>query len=1296
MTVQCPTCSRVNPASATYCYYDGRSLTLTSNAAPWWLGTRPFATPFTFSDGQSCGNFDQLAVACDLRWNEARSFLVNGIWSSFFTRIGRKDLAAAAEQAAREADPDSGLASLLECLPTDALRKPTLSLLSDIEDLGTLMPGRDHQFELVISNKGGLVLSGEAATDCDWLFFGDRYGTESRKLFRTRDNYTLVVRVSGNRLRAGLKPLEGRILIATNGGTKAVMVRAMIPVLPFPPGHNGRNVLAGARSPREIAVKAKANPKEAAVLFEQGTVQAWYASNGWIYPIQGSQGKGKGAVQQYFEALGLTKPPTLEINTERIVCRATAGQSLTEQVTVSTKESKFVHAEAHSDQRWIKVQPSQAQGNRVTIPLLIQAPPCPGQSLQARVTVQGNGQQRFVVPVTLTVASAAAPRKATKETSPRSGQRWPLVLAGVAASLVVLLVAGLLAMIVRRHEEVVPPLPPPPGEGGPPPQVAKNEPWWVGIPDQKLDASAGDLKVNSPADCQAIIDRLRVQTDTDRFAAYEELAAKVPQLAGNPKTRKPLARFLTECCVYEPSELNIAQVRRALGGLFPKDRAVFEPEKKGGELEDALYARQILLGAITHKAVTPERARSLADEFGTVFGLAFDTTARPADLAVETEKFLAIRCYRNTVSTARKSLPYALKMRAALLEKFPKHLLPAFCAEVDADLLVVGLGKGGEAWPELEPIFKTCLANNDPDIGLKLVEVYADAEPDLTGKMEGLLAGKWKVAGNARLTKADKVTAIRKVLSTDPGKARISRAERLSKLEKLIDANLSPSKPARKSDIVQLQEALRLAHSSTLSSILFSKEAEIARFDELLKRVPGVEAPAKPVEEKDPEVKPKPPVEVVKAIDVAGKPYAGLDRLTRLSERDPARRTFRKTYAVTLQARVTYTFDMMSAEFTPSVRLESSVGKQLAVASGRAGTPTARITWTPAATGTYNVVATTLVKGATGAYTLMIQQAVGLRPFGPGFPVPPRLIPGNPFLPIVPEQPKPAPKAKEKESQVNQGDLASLAAGQRPTRVAAFKNLVGSLPHDLEAQDAEKIARYLLVMIASDAELEEVSGKLESLGPCRNLLSALADLIASNDKVVQGRTEAVVGGILGHRLRYARDEDWRSATRKLLLQHALDLTVVSAAAATADLAAGSLRDLYKEQGLAFGLDGDAFLTLPQATRVLEELIEHVAARGKGKGDPEKVDRQLKAAQLVADNDLENMVLLQRIWLRVLIGYLQERVPAQASAMQKIQQDLVASDRDSRNLVDQLRVGEEKILRVWALAHDLKLRGGRGG
>jgi hypothetical protein len=139
--------------------------------------------------------------------------------------------------------------------------------------------------------------------------------------------------------------------------------------------------------------------------------------------------------------------------------------------------------------------------------------------------------------------------------------------------------------------------------------------------------------------------------------------------------------------------------------------------------------------------------------------------------------------------------------------------------------------------------------------------------------------------------------------------------------------------------------------------------------------------------------------------------------------------------------------------------------------------------------------------------------------------------------------------------------------------------------------------------------------------------------------------------------------------------------------------------LYKEQGLAFGLDAPDFEEQSQLASVLASLVKHVAARTAQQALPpadkaslEQIDRQLQAAQFVARNDLEHVVLLQRIWIKVLLLALQGQAPEQNKKMLlEIAQALDKKDRASSNLLDQLRSGEETVLRVWALAGDLKLK-----
>ena len=41
-------------------------------------------------------------------------------------------------------------------------------------------------------------------------------------------------------------------------------------------------------------------------------VQRWYALNGWTYPVSGPQVKGVAGVQQFFEGMGVSKPPPVK------------------------------------------------------------------------------------------------------------------------------------------------------------------------------------------------------------------------------------------------------------------------------------------------------------------------------------------------------------------------------------------------------------------------------------------------------------------------------------------------------------------------------------------------------------------------------------------------------------------------------------------------------------------------------------------------------------------------------------------------------------------------------------------------------------------------------------------------------------------------------------------------------------------------------------------------------------------------------------------------------------------------
>jgi hypothetical protein len=413
MAHTCRTCSRINPAEAQYCFHDGTALDgHGGQGGPVQAGAQLFRHPFVFPSGVSCRNFDELALACQRDWHSAQEMLKQGYLERFLGGMGRVDLAMAAKAAAEFPDRDRGLDDFLTKLPSKALQLPRLSVEPVQINLGQLAMGNDRRFDLRLHNEGmRLVYGTVSCVDCIWLAVGDAPGGP-RKLFQFADFYSVPVHIIGKRLRAGNKALEGRLLIESNGGTQTVIVHADVPVKAFAGG-----ALAGAISPRQIAEKAKASPREASILFEQGAVEQWYVENGWTYPVQGPAASGISGIQQFFEALGLTTPPRVDISERAVTFEGIVGERLERSVRVETQEKRPVYAHAVADQPWMRIGPVALEGRSARIPIEVPSVPArPGERLQGRVTVTANGNQRFWVDVNLFVSARPTAVRSTSST----------------------------------------------------------------------------------------------------------------------------------------------------------------------------------------------------------------------------------------------------------------------------------------------------------------------------------------------------------------------------------------------------------------------------------------------------------------------------------------------------------------------------------------------------------------------------------------------------------------------------------------------------------------------------------------------------------------------------------------------------------------------------------------------------------------------------------------------------------------------------------------------------------------
>ncbi len=400
----CTACSRVNPPDALFCYFDGRALGGGRGRAPLATGSQLFVSPFVFPSGRTCRSFDELVLACHQNWSEAQDLLRRGYLEGFMGGLGRADLASVAHQAASSPDADRGLDDFLAQLPA-SVREPAKLLIQPTEiNLGQLDRKSDRKLVLHVENQGMALLHGSAVCeDTPWLALGESTSAAPKRFFQCLHDVNLPVQVLGQRTRAGNKPLEGRIVIESNGGRATIVVRAEVPIQPFPNG-----VLAGARSPRQVAEKAKVSPREAAPFFENGSVAEWYRVNGWLYPIQGEPASGLGAVQQFFEALGLTTPPRVEISTQSVQLQGVGGAELEYTLQLRTVENRPVFAHAFSTVPWLKIGRISLEGRTARVRLIVpEVPDQAGERLLGKVQVTANGNQRFTVAVSLHVTGPA-------------------------------------------------------------------------------------------------------------------------------------------------------------------------------------------------------------------------------------------------------------------------------------------------------------------------------------------------------------------------------------------------------------------------------------------------------------------------------------------------------------------------------------------------------------------------------------------------------------------------------------------------------------------------------------------------------------------------------------------------------------------------------------------------------------------------------------------------------------------------------------------------------------------------
>lgn len=410
MLAVCPRCQRANPHGSAYCWFDGGSLLSAQN------GLQKLAKDFIFPSGRRCQTLEDFAQACQDEWSAAREMLSKDAFRQYFIAMSRLDLVRLTQEVMQQPNPDVGLSRFIDGLPVVRTNVAKLDFHPRRFTLGRLPTGDRREIEIVLVNQGKGTLQGTVSITegADWLSFPEFPGA-SQTAVQTAAEQRIRLTIDATKLKSA-QSYAGQLMVVTSGGVAEVPIRFDLVARPF-----GKAPFQGVKTPRELAEKMRTFPKQAGPLLESGDVQRWFAANNWDYPVQGPIAQGVAGVQQFFEAMGLSRPPQLHLSQNEIRISGSYPDVIRAQIALQTTSRKWVYGEISSDQPWLKILTPKAMGPQ-TATFSLEADPTQILSFpptDAKLHLVGNGGQKLDAVVMFDIKNI-----------PKPGQmgRWKTVL----------------------------------------------------------------------------------------------------------------------------------------------------------------------------------------------------------------------------------------------------------------------------------------------------------------------------------------------------------------------------------------------------------------------------------------------------------------------------------------------------------------------------------------------------------------------------------------------------------------------------------------------------------------------------------------------------------------------------------------------------------------------------------------------------------------------------------------------------------------------------------------------------
>jgi len=198
-----------------------------------------------------------------------------------------------------------------------------------------------------------------------------------------------------------------KLTVITNGGVAEVMARMDLMAQPYP-----KPPFQGAKTPREMAERMRKLPKAAVPALESGEVSRWFASNGWNFPVRETQAKGVAAVQQFFETMGLSKPPAVHLSQTEIRLNCAYPETARTQISLQTPAKKWVYASVTTECPWLRVLTPLVGGpQQANIAFEIDPKLGTGATLEGKLKMVANGGKILMATVIASVSGLPRARR---------------------------------------------------------------------------------------------------------------------------------------------------------------------------------------------------------------------------------------------------------------------------------------------------------------------------------------------------------------------------------------------------------------------------------------------------------------------------------------------------------------------------------------------------------------------------------------------------------------------------------------------------------------------------------------------------------------------------------------------------------------------------------------------------------------------------------------------------------------------------------------------------------------------